>query len=89
MKSYILQNWTMLLVLAAFAIALHITVFLDKRTIRRMYVLIVAVFLLSITVFLEFGYADAPEHRALRVVLICNARAIGLHTHKCDLPFTL
>lgn len=70
MKSYILQNWTMLLILAAFAIALHITVFLDKKTIRRMYVLIVAVFLLSITVFLEFGYADAPEHRALRIVLM-------------------
>lgn len=31
-KSYLLQNWTMLLVLAAFAVALHITVFLDKKT---------------------------------------------------------
>lgn len=70
MKSYILQNWTMLLILAAYAIALRISVFLDKKTIKRMYVLIVAVFLLSVTVFLEFGYADSPEHRTLRLVLM-------------------
>ena len=31
-KSYLLENWTMLLVLAAFAIALHITVFLNKQS---------------------------------------------------------
>ena len=50
-KEYLLQNWPLLLVLAAFAIALSITVFLDKKTIRRMYILIVGVFLLSIVVF--------------------------------------
>lgn len=69
-KSYILQNWTMLLILAAFAIALQITAFLDKKTIRRMYVLIVAVFLLSIAVFVEFGFAASAEHRTLRIVLM-------------------
>ena len=60
----------MLLVLAAFAIALHITVFLNKQTIRRMYALVVAVFLLSIVVFLEFNYATTGEHRMLRTVLM-------------------
>ena len=70
LKSYILQNWTMLLILAAFAIALHITVFLDKKTIRRMYVFIVGVFLLSIAVFFEFHFADSAEHRSLRMVLM-------------------
>ena len=60
----------MLLVLAAFAIALHITVFLDKKTIRRMYVLIVGVFLLSIVVFVEFNYAASAEHRSLRIALM-------------------
>ena len=69
-KNYLLENWTMLLILVAFAIALHITVFLDRKTIKRMYVLIVAVFLLSIVVFVEFNYAAAVEHRTLRVVLM-------------------
>ena len=69
-KSYLLQNWTMLLVLAAFAVALHITVFLDKKTIRRMYILIAAVFLLSIAVFVEFDFATSPEYRSLRVTLM-------------------
>jgi len=70
LKSYLLQNWTMLLILAAFAIALYITVFLDKRTVRRMYVLIVGVFLLSIVVFVEFYLASFAEYRVLRVVLM-------------------
>ncbi len=69
-KSYLLQNWVMLLVLAAFAIALHITVFLDKKTIRRMYVLIVAVFLLSLVVFVEFYSLGCPEYNDLRTVLM-------------------
>ena len=69
-KSYILQNWTMLLILAAYAIALRISVFLDKKTVRRMYVLIAAVFLLSIAVFMEFSFADSYEHRGLRLVLM-------------------
>jgi len=60
----------MLLILAAFTIALHITVFLDKKTIKRMYALIIAVFLLSLVVFAEFNYATSVEHRALRVVLM-------------------
>jgi len=70
LKSYIFQNWTMLLILASFAIALRISVFLDRQTTRRMYVLIVAVFLLSISVFVEFNIADSPEHKALRLALM-------------------
>jgi hypothetical protein len=50
-KQYILWNWGMILILAAFAVSLKETVFLDKKTIRRMYILIVAVFLLSLVVF--------------------------------------
>lgn len=53
-SEYLMQNWSLMLVLSAFAIALHITVFLDKKTIRRLYVLIIGVFLLSIAVFVEF-----------------------------------
>lgn len=65
-----MQNWLLVLVLSAFAIALHITVFLSKRTIRRLYVLIAGVFLLSIVVFVEFEYAVHTEYRMLRCILM-------------------
>ena len=68
-KEYLLQNWSLILVLSAFAIALHITVFMDKKTIRRMYVLIAGVFLLSIIVFTEFEFAANAEYKTLRSVL--------------------
>jgi len=69
-KEYLLQNWSLILVLSAFAIALRITVFLDKKTIRRMYILIVGVFLLSLVVFVEFEYAVYAENKTLRGVLM-------------------
>ncbi|MBP5209950.1 MAG: GGDEF domain-containing protein [Clostridia bacterium] len=69
-KEYILQNWSLILILSAFAIALRITVFLDKKTIRRLYVLVAGVFLLSLAVFAEFEYAMYSEHRVLRCVLM-------------------
>jgi len=70
LKEYILQNWSLIMVLSAFAVALHITVFLDKKIIRRMYVLIVAIFLLSIAVFVEFEVAVTPQYRMLRSILM-------------------
>ena len=69
-KEYLIQSWSMILVLSAFAIALHITVFFDKQTIRRMYILIVGVFLLSVAVFVEFEVATSAEYRVLRSVLM-------------------
>ena len=69
-KEYLLQNWSLILVLSAFAIALSISVFLDKKTIRRMYVLIVGIFLLSISVFIEFNVVTSVEYRLLRCFLI-------------------
>ena len=69
-KSYILQNWTMLLILVAFAIALRISVFLDRKTTRRMYVLIVVVFLLSVSVFVEFNFADSADRKPLHLALM-------------------
>ena len=71
-KDFLLQDWSLLLILSAFAIALHITVFLDKTTIRRMYVLIVGVFLLSLLVFVEFEFAAYTEHRILRGILMAT-----------------
>ena len=70
LKSYLLQNWILVLILAAFAVALYITVFLDRKTVRRLYILIVTVFLLSIVVFVEFYLASDPKYRGLRTVLM-------------------
>lgn len=69
-KQYILWNWGMILILAAFAVSLKETVFLDKTTIRRMYILIVAVFLLSLVVFAEFYLTDLGGHAKARLVLM-------------------
>ena len=69
-KEYFLQNWPLLLILLAFIISLLATVFLDKKTIVRMYILIAAVFLLSIVVFVEFYISGMPEHRTARVILM-------------------
>lgn len=57
-KNYFLQNWATILVLIAFAIVLRVTVFLERKTKVRMYVLIGMVFLLSIVVFIEFYFEE-------------------------------
>lgn len=67
---YVIQNWALVLVLVAFAIMLKITIFLDKHTIIRLYVLIASVFLLSVIVFIEFYLAEINEHRVARSVMI-------------------
>ena len=69
-KEYLLQNWSLVLILLAFAIALQITVFLDKKTIRRFNVLIVVLFLLSLVVFIEFEYAINTDYKMLRAILM-------------------
>ena len=68
---YITQNWPLILILLAFVISLVTTVFLDKKTRIRMYILIAAVFLLSIVVFIEFNVAkDTTELRDLRIAMM-------------------
>ena len=60
----------LLLILMAFVIMLIITVFLDKKTIRRMYIIIAAVFILSIIVFLEFQFSNENKYNDIREVLV-------------------
>ena len=67
---YLVQNWALILILVAFAIVLKITVFLDKKTIIRMYGLIIGVFLLSICVYIEFHLAEINQFKEVRLVLI-------------------
>ena len=69
-KSYILQNWILILILLAFVIILFTTSFLDKKSTRRMFILIASVFALSIIVFVEFYYEADPNYRVLRTVLM-------------------
>ena len=70
-KEYIIQNWALVLVLIAFVIMLIITVFLDKKTIRNLYILIGLIFLLSISVFFEFYLLDEDKYPELVKVLVC------------------
>ena len=69
-KEYILQNWILILILVAFAIILATTAFLDKRATRRIYVLIGTVFVLSISVFIEFYLEEDIKYRLLRTILM-------------------
>ena len=69
-KEYFLQNWPLLLILLAFVISLLSTVFMDKKTILRYYILIAAVFLLSIVVFVEFYLYEQAEYRDVRIILM-------------------
>lgn len=69
-KDYLLQNWPLILILLAFVVSLLTTVFVEKKTVVRIYFLIAAIFLLSIVVFIEFYYAGDPNYRTLRTVLM-------------------
>ncbi len=67
---YVVDNWALILVLLGFAASLISTVFLEKKTILRMYALITEVVILSIIVFIEFYIDDRADLRLLRTVLI-------------------
>ena len=67
---YIIQNWALILIGIAFAISLKITGFQDKGSVKRMYILIAGVFLLSIVVFEEFYLADIGGYQMARTVLM-------------------
>lgn len=70
LTNYLLQNWALILVLVAFAITLNVTVFLEKKMVIRMYILIISIFLLSIIVFTEFYLSDLGERPDVRIYLM-------------------
>ena len=67
---YVIENWPLLMVLLGFTASLITTVFLNKKTVHRMYALIAEVFILSILVFIEFNLVADGKHQALRALLI-------------------
>lgn len=69
-KGYVLDNWILVLILAAFIIVLATTAFLDRKATVRMYILIASVFIMSIIVFTEFYIANNPDTIMLRTVLM-------------------
>ena len=69
-RELIIHNWANCLVLLAFAILLKTTVFLDKRTILRLYALILTLFIFSMIVFLEFSLENMGELANVRLVLM-------------------
>ena len=68
-EDYLLQNWILILISLAFVISLMTTVFLNKKTVIRMYLLIASIFVLSIIVFIEFYTTGKAEYRTARMVL--------------------
>lgn len=69
-KELIIQNWSLTLILIAFAVLVKTNFFLDKKTRNRMYILIVSVFVLSIIVFAEFYLENLGKFDDVRIVLM-------------------
>lgn len=70
LRDYIIQNWALILILPAFAISLKTTIFLDKKSVKRLYILIAGIFLLSVVVFLEFALSDLGGYTTERTILM-------------------
>ena len=70
LKEFILQNWSLFLILSAFVIMLRVTVFLEQEVIRRMYILIALLFVLSICVFVEFSLEKLSVYPNIRIVFM-------------------
>ena len=69
-SEYISENWILILVLLGFVISLISTVFMEQKTIRRLFAVIIEVFVLSVLVFTEFKMAGLTEYRNIRIVLM-------------------
>ncbi len=69
-KEFILENWALLLITAAFAIVLKTTIFIERRMIKRMYVLIALIFSLAVIVFIEFYLSARGMAGNIRLVLM-------------------
>lgn len=67
---YLMQNWALVLLSAAFTLSLRITGFRDRSSVNRMYCLIAGVFLLSVVVFTEFYLVDLGGYITERTILM-------------------
>ena len=69
-SEYISENWILILVLLGFVISLLSTVFMDQKTIRRLFAVIIEIFVLSFMVYTEFKIAGLNDYRTLRIILM-------------------
>ena len=69
-KLFLLHDWILILILSAFSVLLKTTVFIDKKTASRLYVLINVLFALSVIVFVEFYLGELGLYKTLRTVLM-------------------
>lgn len=70
LKSYVLQNWILILILGAFVVILFITSFSGRKAMIRLLLLLLSVFLLSIVVFAEFYLQPVSENSTARMILM-------------------
>ncbi len=70
MKEYLLQNWAQILILIAFVIMLKTTVFLERKVVKKMYILIAVIFALSIVVFVEFRLEEEGGYSDWRILMM-------------------
>ena len=69
-NGYVLENWILIVILVAFVIVLATTSILSKKATYRLYILIAAVFLLSISVFIEFYFEKINVYHTARTVFM-------------------
>ena len=69
-KEYIFQNWILILVLGAFTVVLSITYFTSKKTTIRYIALLILIFLLSISVFVEFYSQSIAKNKTAKLILM-------------------
>jgi len=70
LKEYLLQNWALILILIAFVIMLKTTVFLERKVVKKMYILIAVIFALSIVVFVEFRLEEEGGYSDWRILMM-------------------
>ena len=71
-KEYIFQNWILILVLGAFTVVLSITYFTSKKTTIRYIALLILIFLLSISVFVEFYSQSIAKNKTAKLILMAR-----------------
>ena len=69
-REYLIQNWSVILILLAFAVMLKVTVFLDQKVIKKMYILVIVLFAFSMTVFFEYYLEEQNVLENVRIVLM-------------------
>ena len=69
-KTYLLQNWILILILGAFVVILFITSFSSKKVMISLLLLLLSILGLSIVVFAEFYLQPVSENSTVKTILM-------------------